>query len=333
MAAGAARGHVGSAGVNRLGRIGLGATAMSTATLGYAIGVERNRWRLREATVAVLAPGQAPLRVLHISDVHMMPGQRAKQRFVAALADLGPDLVVNTGDTLSHGDSVPAVCTALGGLLDVPGEFVFGSNDYYSPQPSNPARYLSRRGRRERTYGAELPWPDLRAALVEHGWADVTHRRMRMRLDDRAVFVAGVDDPHLGRDRYTRIAGGADASAAASLGVTHSPEPRVLDAFAEDGYDLVLAGHTHGGQLRIPGYGALVTNCGLDRSRARGLSRWGARTWLHVSAGIGTSPYAPIRFGCRPESTLLTLVARPPGGSDARQPVDPAQGRTPATVS
>jgi predicted MPP superfamily phosphohydrolase len=82
----------------------------------------------------------------------------------------------------------------------------------------------------------------------------------------------------------------------------------VIDAFVDDGFRLVVSGHTHGGQLRVPGYGALVTNCGLDRTRARGLSRWRDGAWLHVSAGLGTSPYAPVRFACPPEATLLTLV-------------------------
>jgi predicted MPP superfamily phosphohydrolase len=318
--------------VNRLARIGLGVTAATGAALCYAVGVERNRWALREATLPALAPGEAPLRVLHVSDLHMLPGQRAKQRFVASLAALAPDLVINTGDNLAHSASVPAVCTALDGLLELPGAFVFGSNDYYSPQLKNPARYLSRRRRAEEAHGAALPWPDLRAALVEHGWHDATHRRVRVRVGDRSIFVAGVDDPHLELDHYAHIAGGADASAAASLGMTHSPEVRVLDAFADDGYDLVLAGHTHGGQLRIPGYGALVTNCDLDRSRARGVSRWGAHTWLHVSAGIGTSPYAPARFGCRPEATLLTLVARRSSGGGTRPPVRPAQVGRPLPV-
>ena len=109
--------------------------------------------------------------------------------------------------------------------------------------------------------------------------------------------------------------GPANPAANLTLGLTHSPEPRVLDRFAADGYQLVMAGHTHGGQLCVPFYGAIVTNCELDRSRAKGPSRWGARTQLHVSAGIGTSPYAPLRFCCRPEATLLTLVAAPTGGS------------------
>jgi uncharacterized protein len=104
------------------------------------------------------------------------------------------------------------------------------------------------------------------------------------------------------------------------MGVTHAPYLRVLDQFARDGYETILAGHTHGGQLCLPGFGALVTNCDLDRGRVKGLHAHprGAgpgtpgSSWLHVSAGLGTSPYAPVRFACRPEATLLTLTPVPP---------------------
>ena len=120
-----------------------------------------------------------------------------------------------------------------------------------------------------------------------------------------------MDDPHIRHDRTTWSPARPTPTPRCKLGLTHSPEPRVLDAFAADGYDLVLAGHTHGGQLRLPGYGAIVTNCGLDRARARGASRWGSHMRLHVSAGLGTSPFAPARFCCPPEASLLTLVARP----------------------
>ncbi|HEV8555091.1 MAG TPA: metallophosphoesterase [Actinophytocola sp.] len=291
-------------------RVALGTTALGTATLAYAAGIERRHWTLRQATLPVLAEGARPLRVLHLSDLHMLPGQHSKQRWIAALDDLNPDLVVNTGDNLAHRAAVPAVVRALGPLLDRPGVFVFGSNDYYAPRPKNPARYLFP-SNKKRIHGVPLPWRDLRAALVERGWHDLTHVRRLLTVDGQLLAVAGVDDPHLRRDRYPDIAGRPDRSAALRLGITHSPEPRVLDAFAADAYDLVMAGHTHGGQLRIPGYGALVTNCELDRSRARGPSRWGTHMWLHVSAGLGTSPYAPVRFACPPEASLLTLVPRP----------------------
>ena len=115
-----------------------------------------------------------------------------------------------------------------------------------------------------------------------------------------------------------RVAGPADDSADLRLAVTHAPYLRVLDQFARDGYDAIIAGHTHGGQVCLPGVGALTTNCDLDNARAKGLHRHPVRSapgdpgssWLHVSAGLGTSPYARIRVACRPEATLLTLTAR-----------------------
>lgn len=285
------------------------------AGIGYAAVIERNAFVVREVTMPVLAPGSSPLKVLHISDIHMRPGQRRKQAWLRELVALEPDLVINTGDNLAHPKAVPAVVQSLSELLSVPGLFVFGSNDYFGPTPKNPLNYLTRPG--HRVHGEPLPWQDLRAAFTERGWLDLTHTRRELEVRGQLIAAAGVDDPHLSRDRYETVAGAATPAANLTLGLTHSPEPRVLDRFAADGYQLVMAGHTHGGQLCLPFYGALVTNCGLDRSRAKGPSRWGARTQLHVSAGIGTSPYAPLRFCCRPEATLLTLVAAPIGGQDA----------------
>ena len=297
------------------------------AGIGYASLIERNAFVVREATMPVLTPGSSPLKVLHISDIHMRPTQRRKQAWLRELAGWEPDLVVNTGDNLAHPKAVPAVVQALGDLLSVPGVFVFGSNDYFAPKLKNPANYLTNPNRR--IHGEPLPWQDLRAAFTERGWLDMTHTRREFEVAGLHIAAAGVDDPHLKRDRYPTIAGPANAAANLTLGLSHSPEPRVLDQFAADGYQLVMAGHTHGGQLCLPFYGAIVTNCELDRSRAKGPSRWGARTQLHVSAGIGTSPFAPLRFCCRPEATLLTLVAAPTGGSD----IQTREGQSHPTVS
>jgi predicted MPP superfamily phosphohydrolase len=293
--------------VHTLARLALGTLTTGAAGLAYSTGYELRRWTLRETALPVLPADSRPLRILHISDLHLTPGQESKKRWVAELAALEPDLVVNTGDNLAHPKAVPGVLAALGPLLDKPGLFVFGSNDYFGPTPKNPARYLRRSERR--IHGAPLPWRDLRAGFVERGWQDATHQRLFLEVDGRRIGVVGVDDPHLSLDRYDSVSGPMTADL--RLGLTHAPEPRVLDGMAADGVDLVLAGHTHGGQLRLPGFGALVTNCGLDRSRARGASRWGAHTWLHVSAGMGTSPYTPVRFACPPEASLLTLVPRP----------------------
>src|SRR5206468_10974840 len=167
--------------------------------------------------------------------------------------------------------------------------------------------------RREREYvqGAPLPADELRDVLTAAGWADLNNARTTVKTGGRVVELVGVDDPHLGRDDYPSVAGPVDPGAEVHIGLSHSPEPRVLDGMGADGFDLLLAGHTHGGQVCVPLVGALVTNCGLDRRMAKGLHRWpGTRSWLHVSAGLGTSPTAPVRFACRPEASILTLVPR-----------------------
>lgn len=291
-----------------------GLTALGAGCVGYGAGYEVRAFTLRRVTAPVLPAGQRPLRILQVSDLHMLPSHGKKRDWVRSLAALEPDLVINTGDNLSHVDSVPHVLDALGPLLERPGLFVFGSNDYYSPRMGNPARYLWQRKSRTLPRKIDLPHAELHDSLAHAGWEYLGNARTRLKLDGRVIDVVGVDDPHVNRDRYETVAGPADPAVDLSMGVLHAPYRRVLDAMTADGHQLLIAGHTHGGQLRVPGYGALVTNSDLDRTRARGLSRYPSwrdpsAPWLHVSAGLGTSPFVPIRFCCRPEATLLTLVA------------------------
>jgi len=293
------------------------ATVGGVAVAGYAV-AETRRFVLRQTTMPVLPAGHGPLRVLHLSDLHITPGQRRKRAWVRDLGGLRPDLVVNTGDNLAHRDSVPVVLDALGDLLDVPGVFVFGSNDYFAPTLRNPVRYLLPDDGIRHIDSAALPYEDLRLGLKEAGWLDLTNRRDTLSVAGTSVAFAGVDDPHLSYDDLDAIAGPADSGADLRVGVAHAPYLRVLDQLAADGYDAIFAGHTHGGQVCVPRLGALTTNCDLEPARARGLHRHPAdsrpgdqgSSWLHVSAGLGTSPYAQIRLACRPEATLLTLTER-----------------------
>src|SRR3954449_5553467 len=139
-----------------------------SAVTAYASLVERTRWTLRRFDVPVLAPGSAPLTILQISDLHMTAGQRSKQEWVAGLAALEPDLVIDTGDNLAGFDAVSGTLRALGPLMDRPGAFVMGSNDYYAPRPKNPLKYFKRH--HKQVHGVELPWRDLRDALAGRGW-------------------------------------------------------------------------------------------------------------------------------------------------------------------
>lgn len=301
--------------------MGLGLAGLGV--LGWASLIERNAFVVRRFTAPVLPPGSPSLRVLHLSDVHLLPRQKRKAAWVRGLADLAPDLVVHTGDNISSHDAVPAALDAYGPLLDVPGVFVLGSNDYFAPKVKNPLKYLTPDHAGDVGNTPRLPTADLVRGLSSGGWLDLTNRRGVLSVGGMELEFVGVDDPHLDYDRLDLVRGPASPSAALTIGVTHAPYQRVLDAFVADGAQMLIAGHTHGGQVAVPFYGALVTNCDLDTGRAKGLSRWwpGAghapsseapadAAWLEVSAGLGTSPTAPVRLACRPEATLLTLAAR-----------------------
>ena len=207
--------------------------------------------------------------MLHLSDIHMAPDQRAKQEWLRGLAALEPDLVVNTGDNLAHTRSVPVVADALGGLLDVPGVYVLGSNDYWVPGMRNPFLYLLPDTGKRHTSTPQLPWPDLKDRFSSAGWLDLTNGFGRLDVGGTSIAFAGVDDPHLQYDDLARVAGPADPATDVRLGVTHAPYLRVLDQFAADGYDAIIAGHTHGGQVCLP-YGRARADHQLrHRARAR----------------------------------------------------------------
>lgn len=268
-------------------------------------------FRIRRVTMPVLPPGGEPLRVLHFSDLHLLPRQAAKLRFLRSLAALEPDLVISTGDNISSDDAIQPLLEALGPLLDVPGGFVLGSNDYHVPQFKSPLRYvLHGRSSPGATPPARLEVDRLRAGFTSGAWHDLNDRRAVVEVKGLRIELRGTDDAHHDHDHYDQVAGPASDGVDLSLGVTHAPYRRILDAMTDDAVDAIFAGHTHGGQVCVPGHGALTTNCDLEPSRVKGLSEHRTathRAWLHVSAGLGTSPFAPYRFACPPEVTLLTL--------------------------
>ncbi len=283
--------------------LGLGAAAW-----GYS---ELNNFRLKTHTLPILAPGtlrgEKEFRILHISDLHMIPGQETKKAWVSALDALAPDLVINTGDNLSDEKAVPDVLQALGPLLSRPGIFVFGTNDYWAPRLVNPFKYLF--GLKRKPSYIDLPWQGMRAAFIERGWRDANQKRLEFQVGKVRLAIAGVDDPHHHLDDYTEIAGSPNADADLAIALLHSPEPRVLEQFEADGYQISFSGHTHGGQICLPGERAIVTNAGIDRKRASGLHKFG-NMWMHVSNGLGTSKFAPVRIFCRPSATLLKITER-----------------------
>ncbi|RNI18280.1 metallophosphoesterase [Flexivirga caeni] len=298
---------------------------LGLGTLAWASLAERHLYTLRRFDLPVLTPGSRPLRVLHLTDLHLVPRQERRIEWVRGLAALEPDFVINTGDNCSDPDAVPAVLRAMEPLLEFPGAFVLGSNDFYAPRVRNPLKYVggSTRQHVDRLGKPSLPVQDLIDGFTGGGWTDLDNVRTKLEIRQVPVEFVGTGDPHIDFDDYPSVAGRAATDVAATIGVVHAPYVRVLDPMVADGAGLILAGHTHGGQVCVPGYGALTTNCDLDNARAKGVSRWwpGASghpdndapadaAWLEVSAGLGHNKYNPVRLACRPEATLLTLVGR-----------------------
>ena len=296
----------------------VGAVGASAAIWG--IGIERYLFTVREHEVRILPTGSRPVRVLHLSDAHMAPWQHRKQRWMAALAETWrPDLVVNTGDNLGHENGLRGLRSALDPLRGIPGAFVHGSNDHAAPSPRNPLLYFTGPST-VRVASEPLDTQALDGYLADElGWLDLNNAVGSLEVAGMRIDAFGVSDAHRGWDHLDVLPDLLDelqadiAPPAATLGVTHAPYRRVLDAFVELGADMIYAGHTHGGQVRVPGFGALVANCDIPLDQARGLSEWthsGRRVPLNVSAGLGHSIFAPVRFACRPEVSLITLLPR-----------------------
>ena len=307
-----------------------GGAVLGAAVLGYSLW-EAQRFTLRRVAVPLLPAGHRLLKVLHISDLHVTPSQHAKIEWVRRLRELEPDLVVNTGDNFAHADAAPVVLDALGELLDRPGVFVFGSNDYYSPIMRNPLRYLLPDNGKRYTDQAQLPWGDLQKGFLGRGWLELTNRLGALTVGGTSFAFAGVDDPHLRYDDLELVEGPAAPDADVRIGVAHAPYLRVLDQFARvmgNDEEIIARATPHargpGLHSRLRGFSATATSTapGGAGSTVNICSRVApgdprsarADTSLQASAPA----HARVRFaaGCC-EATLLTLTPRSQLGTSA----------------
>ncbi len=271
---------------------------VGVACIAYGAAIERHWYRLTRYRLDIL-PMAATLTVLHLSDLHVVRGSERLRRFVASLP--AADVTTVTGDILGEPEAVEEAVAILRGVRGRLGSyFVLGSNDYYVPRPLNPLRYFL--GGRRRRRAARGRAGDLASQLEADGWVHLRNVRVDAELEGLPVELLGLDDPHIDRHDL-RVAPRRDPGRF-GLAVVHSPDP--MPELAALGYDLVVYGHTHGGQVRLPIVGALVTNSHVPRRLVSGLVRLG-RSYAHISPGLGTSKYAPFRFLCRPEATLLEL--------------------------
>jgi predicted MPP superfamily phosphohydrolase len=304
--------------VKGAGIVGAAAGA-AAACVAYGF-VEARLYRVRRHVVPCLPPGSAPIRVLQVSDTHL---QASNERLLGFLRSLGGegggkgeeyDLVIASGDMLGGPDSVEPLAEALNGLTaTIARLFVLGSSDYYVPRLRNYVSYFRRRARRRRRRRNRNRTEEFRALLTGAGWMDLNNRTVELKLGPLRTQVTGLDDPHIHRDDRSLLV--RDPAADFAICLVHDPAP--YEDAGRAGYDLVISGHTHGGQVRFPVVGAVVSNSTVSPARARWASRIerggidaGESGWLFVSPGLGTSRFAPFRFLCSPEASVLELVPR-----------------------
>ncbi len=243
-----------------------------------------------DATVHLpgLRPGLAGMKVLLLTDVHAGPFLRASAvaEAVAKLATLEPDLVLHGGDlATSRLDEVDPVLEALAALRGSLGTFaVFGNHDHYVQDPI---------ALRHRIEAAGIEVLHNRAVVLERAGA--------------RLVLAGVDDLIMGKPDLEAALASAGPRASDTPVVLLSHNPDVFFDAAARGIPLVLSGHTHGGQVRLPGLPVLVrqSRYRLDEGRYVSSSR---KAEIVVSRGFGATG-VPLRLGCPPEAVLLQLVA------------------------
>lgn len=281
----------------------------------WATCIERFWFAIKEDSLEILPKGSKDIVVLHVSDIHMAPWQKRKQRWIAKLANrVSPDLVINTGDNLGHKQGVQPVLDSLQTLKGIPGVFVNGSNDLYAPVKRNPIAYLLRPSdrHREQDLPSKLDTETLNKGFEALGWLNLNNKANSIKLNGLTLGFLGTDDPHEGREDLSALPKKTNSDIV--IGVTHAPYLKVLSGLQELGAEVVFAGHTHGGQVCWPFIGrALVTNCDLPTKYARGLNKVtskGKEVFLNVCAGLGNSTYAPVRLACRPEVRVITLKAK-----------------------
>jgi hypothetical protein len=284
---------------------------LPAAAAAYTLGVEPSWIEVTQPHITIpgLAPAFNGLRIAHLSDLHYgsyLPLGRL-ERLVRLTNALRPDLVAITGDLVSE----PVTLTYLRNhLLDLP-----QPNFRRSPNAAPLYRtVIAPLSHLEAVYGTlavfgnhdhwvddQVGWRYLRAA----GIPLIHNRHVLLERRGAALALAGVDDYWEGvQDLEAAFLGAPPAEEAPRILLCHNPDYAVDPALARHQVSLMLSGHTHGGQVYIPGYGPPVLPI-RHRQFARGLvqASWGQ---VYVSRGVGqVTP--PVRFLTRPELALITL--------------------------
>ena len=245
--------------------------------------------------VPCLPPALQGLTVQVVSDLHVRSPRTPSLRALRTLAGTRPDVLLACGDLSDHVEAAPLVAEALAAIEPVHGAYaVWGNHDLFvSRAPTDPAWI----GYRTQPLGF------MQQAFQAHGITVLHNARVDCRIDDTVLTIVGVGDATHRGDDAARAFDGADDDAFTVV-LTHNPDavPRLGRARV----DLVVCGHTHGGQIVPPLMTAPMTSTRWPLPRASGLMHIDGRL-VYITRGVGTVGI-PVRFNAPAEAPRLSLV-------------------------
>ncbi len=258
-------------------------SAVLILILLYSILIEPNNLEVNNFSLRTSRlEGCDSLTILHLSDLHLREFGRREQRLVDYLTGVTPDLIIITGDFIENFQAIYKFEKLFKSMKSKFGTFgVLGNNDYG----------LSDNGVRLKTLENFLK--DMKITILKNN---------SITIGDN-IRLVGIDDPHKGYDNMVKAFSEVSKSDKLRIVLTHSPE--TVDFLLSRQPDLILTGHTHGGQVALPIFGPVFLNIKKGFKISAGLNYFN-NIPVYLSKGIGTT-LLPIRFNCRPELTLITL--------------------------
>lgn len=274
--------------------------ALSTLAVIWVHWIEPNWFYLRHKTVRVKRRIENPFTVLHLSDLHFTKPRRILGKFFERLSKLDVDFVFITGDLIDSPKGIEPCVSNLKKLKSRKGIYaVLGNHDYRS----YPIRDQITRLITKKYYGRNRPEAEqLKKALREAGIHVLENQNVPVSLaEGEEAILVGVDDPVTGRANLDQAFRGIE-NGVLRLALIHSPAP--FPSLERRGVDIAFAGHTHGGQIRLPGIGPLPYAYRLEPI-IDSTNRYGFVGL--VSRGLGANPTIRLRFFCRPEAILVRV--------------------------
>lgn len=269
-----------------------------------------NAWRGREGngkrTGAEERVERRLFKILHISDLHLSKPESHKIDFIRKITDADLDLIILTGDVFEDLTGLEYVENLITRRPRLGAYAVLGNHDYYDYTMFNKiAGRIFRPFRHPKQMRDVTPFVE----ALENGGFEVLRNESRS-FKEQGVHIVGMDYPGIKKEELAKLAAQAPAH---HLNLCLFHMPKNLHYITDAGFQLALGGHTHGGQVRIPGFGPLITDSELSRHEASGVIRRGDTTF-HISRGLGADPRSNIRFFCPPAATIIEVHHQMPRG-------------------